>query len=114
MSTRKIVTGDDIRFPLQITMNGANMDFSTATAVKVNLVSKNHNTRYMASDVTLDKTWTGAAWSTGLAIIRIPGTATSGITAQGRAFLEVQITMQEDVEDLTGFLPVEIITGHVG
>ena len=113
MSTRTIITGDDTRFPLQITMDGDALDFSTASDVKVNLVSRNHATQYMLSDVTLDSAWEGSDWATGLAIVRIPGTSTAAITFQGKAYLEVQITMQDGVEDITGFLSVEIVTGQV-
>lgn len=115
--SRKIITGDDTRFGVQInkTVNKVTqaMDCSGVASIKIGLVSEDHKTSYLSSPITLESTWSEADWEHGLVEVRIPGTATSSITYQGNALYEIQIVVQEDVEVLTGFLPVTIIRGQV-
>lgn len=111
--SRLIVTGDNIQFPWQLKINNQEVDLSSINSIKIKLISSNHKTSYIDTAIELDKNWPGADWSTGLVIVRIPRTATSGITYQGDALLEASVDFTTDIEDQTWYLKVKIITGQV-
>ena len=111
--SRKIITGDNTRFKWQLRINGTSAPLGSVTSIKVGLVSVDHTVSYTSSPIELNPSWPEAAWSTGLLEVRIPDTATSSITYQGKALLEASVNITDDVEDLTWYLPVEIIRGQV-
>lgn len=110
---RTIVTGDNVAIPVQLTKDGAAFDIPTSKVVKAMLVGRNSSEKYMESPVTLISTTAGSDWTKSLVVVLIPGTATAGITYQGKAILEIQETVETGVVDETWFLPVMIRKGYV-
>lgn len=95
MSTPMIVTGDDFSIQVQLKRGtpGATAPFAISETgeVKARLVSLDHKQTY-TSEVTQISTLPGADWSTSLVVIRFAGSDTSGITYQGKAKIEIQVT----------------------
>lgn len=112
---QEIITGDNLMFPVQLTAGKTFFDMTAAQSVKAMLVSVDHTEKYMDTPVSMLSTFTGADWSMSLVTIKIPGTATKGITYSGEARLEIQVSFTDgaSTRDQTWFLPVNIVLGNV-
>jgi CheY-specific phosphatase CheX len=109
MTTPIIVTGDDMRQPVQLTINSLPFAIGLAGTVKARLVTLDHKT---ALTVVVDQSRSaaGADWSASLVVVEMPPTATAPIAEYGPSLLEVQV---DDVIKETWFIPVTIVQGHI-
>jgi len=104
----EIVTGDNTIAQVQLNINDEALNVAP-TGVSVILVSRDRKTKYMTlqEDQVVD-----SGWDTGLITVAIPGSATTGITYQGKAYLEVQATFSSSL-DHTWWFPCDIKKGWV-
>jgi hypothetical protein len=109
MATPEIVTGYDNAIAVQLTRNGANIAIDSGATVRAALVSVGRNESYTDPIEQSDST-PGAAWATGLVVLKFGPEDTAGIGFQGRALMEVQVV---DGDSKPWFLPVNIVTGRI-
>ena len=78
--------------------------------VQAVLVSGDHSTA-LTAPFSLRPDAPGADWANSLVVVEIPGTATSEITYQGLAKVEIQV--EESGYQTPWFDTVRIVTGHL-
>jgi hypothetical protein len=109
--TPEIVTGDSISLAVTLKKNGAVFAIDSAAVIKVALVATDHKTAYTTTPIEQSEATPGADWEESLVVVEIPPEATSAITFQGLAILEIQVS--ESAAQKTWFIPVRIITGQI-
>lgn len=109
MSAPVIVTGDDVRFPVTMTVDDAAYDASGATSVKAALVSADRTTK-LTGDIVQDAGASGADWANGVIMIEMDATDTADITDYGAAIIEVQV--DKSIKQ-TWYGAVEIVQGQI-
>lgn len=106
-----ITTGDPASLAVTLRKAGAVFTISGTATVKAMLISLDHNTTYTGEIAQLSTT-DGADWANSLVMVFIPGTETQGISYQGAALLEVQVS--ESATDVkTWFVSVTITKGNI-
>jgi hypothetical protein len=108
MSITPLVTGDDLRLPVQLTINGAVFDASAAT-IKARVVSLDHATA-LTPEVAQSSGASGANWSQSLVVVVISAAETAAIASYGMALLEIQAA--RDIKE-TWFVPLNIVQGQI-
>lgn len=108
-TTPIIVTGDDMRQLVQLTINSLPFAIGLAGTVKARLVTLDHKT---ALTVVVDQSRSaaGADWAASLVVVEMPPTATAPIAEYGPSLLEIQV---DDTIKETWFIPVTIVQGHI-
>jgi hypothetical protein len=109
MALPYIVTGDDTLLPVTLKKDGVTFPISGTGVVKVKVVSEDHGKAY-TEEVSQSRLTSGANWTNSLVVVLIPGSYTSAIKFQGKAYLEIQVA---DPLKTSWFVQVEIIRGHV-
>jgi hypothetical protein len=113
MARPEIITGDGVLEYVTLTVNGSAIvgGISSGATVKVAIVSLDHKKKYTA-DITQSAATPGTDWpNSKLAIVMDPAD-TAGITYQGTALFEIQVT-ETGINPVTWFLPCKIIRGLV-
>jgi len=108
MSVSTLVTGDDLRLPVALKINGAAFDAAAAT-IKARVVSLDHATALTAEAAQSPAT-PGANWAQSLVVVVIPATDTAVIASYGMALLEIQVA--SDIKE-TWFVPLNIVQGQI-
>lgn len=109
MTTPILVTGDDFTLPVNLTINDAAFNMSTATSVKARIVSADHAAA-LTSEVAQSSGTSGANWTASLVVVVIAAADTASIASFGAALLEIQVEMSGKA---TWFVPVEIVQGQI-
>ena len=82
------VQGDDIRQPVQLTINNATFDIPDAATVRAAVV--NCQTETVVGPVTLTHGTTGDDWDTSLVVVVIPAATSADLTV-GQSLLEIEV-----------------------
>jgi hypothetical protein len=109
MTTPTIVTGDDLRQPVQLHINDQPFAIGVAGTVQARLVSLDHK-RALTAAVEQSRTAAGADWATSLVVVEMLPAATVDVVEFGPALLEMQVA---DAIKQTWFIPVTIVQGHI-
>jgi len=89
MSVIKLYTGGDFALPLTLDVQGVIEDLTGAT-ITAQVVDVVRETVVIPS-VTLSDSAEGADWTQGLVVVEIDDTAMTGVTYQGRAYLQLEV-----------------------
>lgn len=107
-----IVTGDDI--DLSVTLQdaaGAAVNVSTATEIKVALRTPSTS---VAGPYTASSGYTGASWSTGVVIVRVPSADSGAIpTTATTVQVEVQVVIASVKTTYIGTAQIVVVRGTI-
>ncbi len=106
---QRVVTGDTIRLPVTLQINGETFAISGSAEIKAAIVDTSHNF-IIAGPVIVQPDADGSDWDNSLVVVVFAPADTSGVTKQGGAFVEIQVN---DGGLRTWFVPVTIVRGHV-
>lgn len=107
-----IVTGDDIDMTISLQdADGAAVNVSAATEVKVALVNTGH-TSALAGPYTATSATSGASWATGVVVVRVPS-ADSALVTSAVALVEVQVVLAGVKTTYFGTAAVSIVRGVI-
>jgi hypothetical protein len=113
-----VVTGDDVAIVATLKVVDATgtetlLDMSTALGVDANLVTKDHTSKFMATDTVQNLLHPSNDLANGKIVIEFPSATTAAITEYGTALLEVEVT-DSGGNERTWFLSgIKIIQGQV-
>jgi hypothetical protein len=108
MAIPSIITGDDNKVPVDLTINKASFDM-TGKTTKSCLVSTDHTTAY-TEEVVLNEAESGADYANSRVIASFPGASTIDVQYQGNALIEIQV---EFPEKKSWFIKCKIIRGNI-
>lgn len=108
MTIPTVVTGDDFRLPVNLTISNTAFDASAAT-IKARIVSMDHATA-LTDEVAQSSATPGANWAQSLVVVVIGAADTSAIVRYGMALLEIQVA--SDIKE-TWFTPVNVVQGQI-
>lgn len=112
MSNPQIVTGDSRPYTVTLTIDDNPFAINSGVdTVKAALVSLDRKT-VLAAAIALSPATPGSDWAASKVIYKPDRAATSAITSQGPALLEVQVSFG-GTDDWTWFIPVILIRGNV-
>jgi hypothetical protein len=112
MTQTQIVTGDDIDLSISLqTSAGVAVNVSAATEIKVALVNTGR-TGYQAGPYTASSGTSGASWSTGVVVVRIPSADSTAITVSV-VEVEVQVIIASVKTTYLGVATAQVVRGVI-
>lgn len=112
-----VVTGDDMAITCVLSVRSGSvvtpLDMSAATAVKANLVKKNHASKFMALDTDQNLSNPANDLTNGVIVIEFAKASTAAITEYGKALLEIAVVDASGKERTWFIEDIVIVQGQV-
>lgn len=109
----EIVLGDTRPYVIHLTYNGTPFVINPVSdTVKAAIVKSDRKSALTENPTTCLSTAPGSDWSTSKIVVQFERSDTSALTAQGSAFLEIQVTFSDSM-DWTFWVPVTLIKGNI-
>ena len=112
MTQTQIVTGDDIDLTVTLqTAAGVAVNVSSATEIKVALANL-ARTASVAGPYTASSGYSGASWSTGVVVVRIPA-ADSDLITSGAVYVDARVTLAGVITTYLGTDKITVVNGVI-
>lgn len=105
------IIGDSRPYEVVLLINGETFTIDTSYTVKAAIVSSDKKTALSSDPVTISSTAPGSDWTESKVVVKFPRENTKSISVFGKAYIEVQVTL--DTDDWTWHLPITLIPGTI-
>lgn len=105
------IIGDSRPYEVVLLINEETFPIDPSCTVKAAIVSFDKKTALTSDPITLSSTTPGSDWTDSKVVVKFPRESTKSIIVVGKAYIEVQVTI--DTDDWTWHIPITLIPGTI-